>query len=106
MCVSEECVCVWCLSDERDSERERKAEKSSPFSYSSGYATDNDWPLVDLELNIPYPGRDDETIYFDDELHFNAAGYDLFGELVFKAIREKLKNEMEKNSCEVRETES
>ena len=42
--------------------------------------------LVDLECAIPYTSPKDEGSLWDDNLHFNPAGYDQFGRLVFESI--------------------
>jgi len=48
-------------------------------------------PLVDLESLIPYEAPECDGTLWTDDLHFNAGGYDKFGDLVFEALKPLLK---------------
>ena len=45
--------------------------------------------LLDLEKSIPHLGlsKEEKAKMWCDSLHFSAAGYDRFGELVFEALK-------------------
>lgn len=60
--------------------------------YYREYCTNFQIKLIDLETKIPYfsLSQSKQKELWDDGVHFTAKGYDLFGEIIFEAIKDDL----------------
>jgi lysophospholipase L1-like esterase len=62
------------------------------------YANENQILLADLagpELTPSELSEDQRRALWDDNLHFKPAGYDLFGEIIFKSIEPYLASKLQ-----------